>query len=60
MRQVVLAVTQDVILVEDFQLTYVDQVGSVCVYPEERKRLPNVSGVKDVLIQDVNSLIAVV
>lgn len=59
-RQVVLAVTQDVIHAEDSQLTYVGQEVFVCVYPVEQKRLPNVFGVKDVLTQDVNSLIAVV
>ena len=59
-RQVVLAVTQDVIHAEDSQHTYVGQEVFVCVYPVEQKRLPNVFGVKDVLTQDVNSLIAVV
>ena len=59
-RQVVLAVTQDVIHAEDFLVTYVGQADSVCVYPAERKRLLNVFGVKDVLTQDVNNLIAVV
>ena len=59
-RQVVLAVTQDVIHAEDSQLTYVGQEVFVCVNPVEQKRLPNVFGVKDVLTQDVNSLIAVV
>ena len=59
-RQVVLAVTQDVIHAEDFLLTYVDQADSVCVYLVERKRLLNVFGVKDVLTQDVNNLTVVV
>ena len=60
MQVVVHAVTQDVTVVEDFQVTYVDQADFVCVHQVDQKRLPNVFGVKTVHTADVNNLIAVV
>lgn len=57
-RQDQLAVIQDVIHVEDLQVTYAGQAAFVCVLQVERKRLLNVFGVKDVLTQDVKCLTA--
>ena len=57
-RQDQLAVIQDVIHVEDLQVTYAGQAAFVCVLRVERKRLLNVFGVKDVLTQDVKCLTA--
>ena len=58
MQVVVHAVTQDVIVVEGFQVMFVDRVHFVCVHRVDQKRLPNVFGVKDVLTQDVKCLTA--
>ena len=60
MQVVVHAVTQDVTVVEDSQVTYVDRVHFVCVHQVDQKRLPNVFGVKTVHTVDVKCLTAVV
>jgi hypothetical protein len=59
-RQDQLAVTQDVILVEDFRVTYADQADFVCVHRAVQKQQVNVFGVKDVLTQDVKCSTVVV
>ena len=55
-----LAVTQDVILVEDFQVMFVDQEDFVCVHQVVRKQQVSVFGAKDVHIADVKCSTVVV
>ena len=55
-RQALLVVTQDVILVEDFQVMFVDRADFVCVQQADLKRLLNVFGVKTVPTVDVKCL----
>jgi hypothetical protein len=52
-QAVQLAVIQDVTLVKDFQVMYVDRADFVCVHQAVQKRLQNVFGVKVVHIVDV-------
>jgi len=59
-RQDQLAVTQDVILVEDFRVTYADQVHFVCVHRAVQKQQVNVFGAKDVHTVDVKCSTVVV
>ena len=55
-QAVQLAVIQDVTLVKDFQVMYVDRADFVCVHQVVQKRLQNVFGVKTVHTVDVKCL----
>jgi len=55
-QAVQLAVIQDVILVKDFQVMYVDRMDFACVHQVDQKRLPNVFGVKVVHTVDVKCI----